>query len=314
MHRPNSSVVRSLILTAALLAVALPAAAAPPGDFTLNSLDGKKFTLSEAKGRLVALHFLLKTECPYCIKYVREFAGTSTTLPDVINVFIKPDDEAAAKAFAAKLTDIPGGAPTVYRDENAALAKAFEIPDGYESHGDKMHFPATILLDRNGKELFRFVGKSNTDRLALAEFTAKVTEFARSPELAQYNLKSGEPAIQGYDPVSYTTGKPAKGRKEIAATFRGATYWFESDAARAKFAETPDKFAPAYGGWCATAMAEGRKVEIDPTNFKIANGRLFLFYKGWLGNALNDWNKDEPKLTRDADASWKKLAPRDATN
>ncbi len=314
MRRANRWITRSFTVFAAMLAVALPAVAAPPSDFTLNSLDGKKFTLSGAKGRLVALHFLLKTECPYCVKYVHDFAGTSATMPDVVNVFVKPDDEPAARQFATKLSDIPGGAPPIYRDEKSVLAKAFEIPDGYEFHGDKMNFPATILLDRDGKEVFRFVGKSNTDRLALGDFTAKVTEFSRSPELAHYNVKPGEPAIQGYDPVSYTTGKPDKGRKEFAAIFRGVSYWFETEASRGKFAKSPDKFAPAYGGWCATAMAEGRKVEIDPTNYKLTNGRLFLFYKGWLGNALNDWNKDEPKLTRDADGSWKKLAPRDATN
>ena len=60
-------------------------------------------------------------------------------------------------------------------------------------------------------------------------------------------------------------------------------------------------------------MADSRKVEIDPANFKVTNGRLFLFYKGWLGNALNDWNKDEKNLTIRADEQWRKIVSTDAT-
>jgi hypothetical protein len=74
----------------------------------------------------------------------------------------------------------------------------------------------------------------------------------------------------------------------------------------------PDSFLPTYGGWCATAMADGRKVEIAPTNFKIAQGRLFLFYKGWLGNARNDWDKNEADLMRRADERWRRIAPSDS--
>jgi hypothetical protein len=38
---------------------------AAPADFTVEApADGRKFRLAEAKGKYVALHFLLKTECP----------------------------------------------------------------------------------------------------------------------------------------------------------------------------------------------------------------------------------------------------------
>ena len=85
-------------------------------------------------------------------------------------------------------------------------------------------------------------------------------------------------------------------------------YRFASAASRDKFNVDPTRYLPAYGGWCATAMAKGDKVEIDPKNFKVTNGRLFLFYKGLFGNALNDWNKDEAGLTVMADSHWKELA------
>ncbi len=39
-----------------------------PTDFTVQSaLDDTKFQLSEHRGKTVVLHFLLKTECPYCL-------------------------------------------------------------------------------------------------------------------------------------------------------------------------------------------------------------------------------------------------------
>jgi len=44
--------------------------AAGPEDFTVTSpIDGKTFKLSEARGHYVALHFLLKTECPFCLRH-----------------------------------------------------------------------------------------------------------------------------------------------------------------------------------------------------------------------------------------------------
>ena len=54
-------------------------------------------------------------------------------------------------------------------------------------------------------------------------------------------------------------------------------------------------------------MAKGEKVEVDPKNFKVAGGRVFLFYKSLFGNALSDWNKDEPGLTAKADEHWSRI-------
>src|SRR5689334_4130490 len=70
-------------------------------DFTVESpSDGKIFKLSEAKGRYVALHFLLKTECPFCLKHTREYAKQSPLAPDVVHVFLKPDSADEIKAWS----------------------------------------------------------------------------------------------------------------------------------------------------------------------------------------------------------------------
>jgi YHS domain-containing protein len=124
----------------------------------------------------------------------------------------------------------------------------------------------------------------------------------------EYNVDSDKLAIAGYDPVSYFKGGPVEGKKEFNLTVDGIMYRFSSDENLKEFAANPAKYKPAYGGWCATAMSDGRKVEIDAKNYKITSGRLFLFFKSWYANAINDWNKDEKNKTVKADASWKKIS------
>ena len=122
------------------------------------------------------------------------------------------------------------------------------------------------------------------------------------------NLGKNHLALQGFDPISYfESGSAKEGNTSFTAEYQSAIYRFESEAHRQTFAANPAKFAPAYGGWCATAMADGKKVEIDPKSFKITNGRLFLFYKSIFADARNKWLKDEPNQTTKADANWKKL-------
>jgi peroxiredoxin Q/BCP len=295
----------TLVLT---LAASLTAFAAAPADFTVTSpIDGSTFRLSEVKGRYVALHFLLKTECPFCLRHTAEYSMKAPSLAGVRHVFLKPDSDAEIKSWTGKVK-LPSQ-PTIYRDADAKLASEFGIPHGYKFHGQTIHYPALVLLDPSGKEVFRYVGKSNTDRLSLDKFAAKMAELTANPAVKNYNLPADKLALAGYDPVAYfTAGKAMKGAAEISSIHRGVTYRFTSEENRALFAAAPEKYLPTYGGWCATAMAKGEKVEIDPTNFKVTDGRLFLFFKAFYTNALNDWKKNEPTLTTKADANWKRIS------
>lgn len=306
-------------LGGSLLAILLAFSTSPfslraaPADFSAESpVDGKTFKLSEARGKYVALHFLLKTECPICLRHTRDYATKSATIPDVVHVFLKPDSADEIKAWSAMANhgdEFPG--VTIYRDADAKLADAFEIPGGYQFHGQSVHYPALVLIDPKGKEVFRYVGKNNTDRFSFEQLAAKLAELKKKPAAAlqHYNLAADNLALSGYDPVGYIVqGKALKGRKEISAQHRGVTYWFAFEENKKLFTAAPENYVPTYGGWCATAMAKGEKVEIDPTNFKVTNGRLFLFFKAFYANAIKDWNKDEPNLTAKADANWKKIA------
>jgi YHS domain-containing protein len=138
--------------------------------------------------------------------------------------------------------------------------------------------------------------------LSLADVTAQSTTRVR-----EFNLSKGI-AIGGYDPVSYFDGKPVPGRVDQEYEYLGVRYRFSSSKNLTRFKEAPDKYEPAYGGWCAYAMGEsGEKVKIDPLTYKILNGRLYLFYNFWGNNTLQDWNKDEQQLKQAADRNWKKF-------
>jgi YHS domain-containing protein len=124
-----------------------------------------------------------------------------------------------------------------------------------------------------------------------------------------FNIKKNI-ALEGYDPVSYFDKKPVEGEEKFTFTYKGITYLFTSQANLNKFKTSPEKYEPAYGGWCAYAMGEtGEKVKIDPETYKIVDGRLFLFYNFWGSNTLEDWNENEKSLKSKADQNWKKIVP-----
>ncbi len=124
-----------------------------------------------------------------------------------------------------------------------------------------------------------------------------------APNVSKYGA-----AVEGYDVVCYFSGKPQKGKPTINSAYQSATYYFQNEANKATFLANPAKYAPVYGGWCAYAMgATGEKVEVDPTTFKIVDGKLNLFYNAYFNNTLKSWNKDEANLKQKAEGNWAKL-------
>lgn len=178
-HPMFSKIKLSVLL--AILSCSAQLALANPEDFTVKSAtDTNVFKLSDAKGKFVAVHFLLKTECPFCLKHTRVYSEKSAGDNRVIHIFLKPDSEAEIKSWTA---DLGGEASklTIYRDPDAKLADEFGIPGGYKFHGQVTHYPALVLLDGSGKEVFRYVGKNNTDRYPYEKFSAKLDELMMSP-------------------------------------------------------------------------------------------------------------------------------------
>lgn len=126
-----------------------------------------------------------------------------------------------------------------------------------------------------------------------------------------YNLDDGV-GLHGYDPVSYFSGNPQAGDASINTLHEGITWYFVNATNRDRFVENPEDFLPEYGGWCAYAMLEGDKVDIDPESYKIVNGKLYVFYDGFWGDTLKRWNRmleeqPESALITTADQHWQQL-------
>ena len=133
-----------------------------------------------------------------------------------------------------------------------------------------------------------------------------------SQNAAPINVTSDRVALDGYDPVSYFSGKnPTKGKSSIAAEHSGAVYRFATEANKKLFIASPTSYLPQYGGWCAYAMgATGEKVEVDPETYKVIDGKLYLFYNRFFNNTRDSWNKDESKLKASADKNCQKIISR----
>ncbi|MBL8995659.1 MAG: redoxin domain-containing protein, partial [Spirochaetia bacterium] len=116
-------------------------------------------------------HFLLKTQCPYCLRFTSEYKLKGAAIGGLVQIFIKPDAEEDISKWSSKVSN---GAPVIYQDNDAKLADRFGIPGGYKFHSQEVHYPATILLDQNGREFFRYVGKNNSDRLSFDAFEVEV--------------------------------------------------------------------------------------------------------------------------------------------
>ena len=113
------------------------------------------------------------------------------------------------------------------------------------------------------------------------------------------------PAVQGYDVVSYQTGKrPIRGNGNFVAVHDGATYQFSSADNQKAFEKDPERYVPAYGGYCAFGTSVGKKFIGDPEVWRIVDGKLYLN----LDTSIqSEWLKDVPGRIRSADANWRNI-------
>ncbi len=118
--------------------------------------------------------------------------------------------------------------------------------------------------------------------------------------------EQNHPQLNGYCPVAYfAVGEPVQGRSEYSSTYEGKLYHLVSEEAKQEFDINPEQYVPAYGGLCAFGMSIEKEFETDPTNFKIIDGKLYLFLKNDDTDALELWNnEDEAKCLANAHRHW----------
>ena len=128
-----------------------------------------------------------------------------------------------------------------------------------------------------------------------------------------HNLFGDSIAVSGYDPVSYFPeggGKPEKGLIRLSLQYKGVNYRFASQGNLDRFRANPERYAPAFGGWCAWAVGElSKKVDVDPESFEIRDGRLYLFFRDRELDTRALWQKNREELLRRANANWRTLGP-----
>jgi YHS domain-containing protein len=113
--------------------------------------------------------------------------------------------------------------------------------------------------------------------------------------------------LKGYDPVAYfKQGKAVRGKRSISSTYNGVTYFFASPADKADFDQNPKKFEPQYGGFCANAMAHGRKSDPDPNVFFIYKGKLYVCS---TPAAKAEFTNNPDANISTADKNWLTLGP-----
>ncbi len=144
--------------------------------------------------------------------------------------------------------------------------------------------------------------------LAVAVSFFGATAFAAPPV---NTLKSSffggttDTAINGYDTVAYfTENKPVKGQDALVHEWKGAKWKFASQANLDLFKGNPDKYAPQYGGYCAYGVAKDALVKVEPEQFTIIDGKLYLNYDGGV---QKKWSEDRLGFIKAADAKFNDL-------
>ncbi len=130
---------------------------------------------------------------------------------------------------------------------------------------------------------------------------------AQSAPDSHENLMNSRIALKGMDPLSYFAeggGAPKKGREDLEVVESGMAYQFSEEKNRDLFLADPDRFQPAYGGWCAEAMSRREQVDIDPSVFVVQDGRLFLFHSEDRIAPEADWTRNMGRRIQEADMHW----------
>ena len=118
------------------------------------------------------------------------------------------------------------------------------------------------------------------------------------------NTSSGL-ALAGYDPVAYfDAGKSMPGDEQFTYDWGGVTWQFSTASNRGLFEQSPESYAPQFGGFCSFAAGKGVTAGISPDAWHIDNGKLYLFAdknvreewvekidEGSLAASVENWSK-----------------------
>ena len=87
--------------------------------------------------------------------------------------------------------------------------------------------------------------------------------------------------------------------------YAGNLYYLANADAKKMFEAKPEKYHVAYDGYCATAMAMGRKLESDPTLFAVEGGVTYRFSSA---DAKKMFDEAPADYIKKADTQWASLS------
>ena len=120
-----------------------------------------------------------------------------------------------------------------------------------------------------------------------------------------FRYKPSGLAIRGADTVAYfTENKYVPGSDRFITEWNGAVWQFSSQENLDKFIANPEAYAPQYGGYCAYGVAQNYLVKIEPENWTIVDGKLYLNYDDGV---QKKWEKDIPGYIVQANAKFAEL-------
>lgn len=177
--------------------------------------------------------------------------------------------------------------------------------------------PAPITSGREGLQSSAGTGTSETSRprsrnpdpmltrraliglaLTLPALGAATTARAAEPRIFQRNGL----ALGGTDPVAYVReGAPVQGSAAFGHDWMAARWTFADAANRDAFAQDPDRYAPAFGGYCAFAASRGYLAPTIPEAWHIHEGRLYL---NASLRARRLWLAELPDVIAAGEANW----------
>lgn len=142
---------------------------------------------------------------------------------------------------------------------------------------------------------------ANTMRIATFLLLSTLCFSAAAKDAINSTL-FGNLAIEGFDTVAYfTDNRAVKGNRQFETTWMDATWRFSSAQNRDLFAANPEQYAPQYGGYCAYAVAQNSTAGIEPEQFEIVDGKLYLNYNAKIKTL---WLEMRDDYILAADSNW----------
>ena len=119
------------------------------------------------------------------------------------------------------------------------------------------------------------------------------------------NVDGNGVAANGYDVVAYFDGNAVEGSSDIEVKYKGALWRFASKENAEEFVDDPDKYIPAYGGYCAYGVSQGYLVATDPHAWTVADDKLYLNFNQ---PTRSHWLTRQDEYIGVADLNWPGLS------